>query len=236
MAGGERRRLGSPMDASAAPDTSAADTTSGAPPAPAPPPVTAPPPAPAPPVRTRPRPVFLLVGVVLAGVLAVFLFTGVGTGSHAGRPVAGSAVPTFTLPRVDGSGTVGVPADGGGNGRPAVLLFFASWCGPCQKEVPALARTYRGQQAAKSRLADVRVIGVDGSDPRADAVRFIRSSGISFPVGADKAYTVTSGLFQFTGFPESVFVEGNGTIAGIHVGPLSTAAFVSWERKLLATG
>ncbi len=228
------------MDASAAPDTSvadtsAADTVSGAPPAS--PGAALPPPPPSPPtVRTRPRPVFLLVGVVLAGILALFLFTGVGTGSHAGRPMAGSAAPPFTLPRVDGSGTVGVPADGGGNGRPAILLFFASWCGPCQKEVPALARTYRGQQAAKSRLAEVRVIGVDGSDPKADAVRFIRSSGISFPVGADKAYTVTSGLFQFTGFPESVFVEGNGTIAGIHVGPLSPAAFVGWERKLLATG
>lgn len=191
---------------------------------------------PGPPARTRPRPVFLLVGVVLAGILAVFLFTDVGTGSTAGPPTKGSPVPAFSLPRVGGSGRVGVPADGGGNGHPAILLFFASWCGPCQKEIPALARTYRGQQAAKSRLAGVRLVGVDGSDPTPDAVTFIRSAGISFPVGADMSYRVTQGLFEFAGLPESVFVDGNGTIAGIHLGPLSTGAFVRWERTLLAGG
>lgn len=192
-------------------------------------------PPPAPVVR-RARPVFLLLGVVLAGVLALFLFTDVGTGSHGGRPAPGSAVPMFSLPRVAGTGKVGVPADGGGDGRPAILLFFASWCAPCQKEVPALARTYRSQQAAKSRLAGVPVIGVDGSDPKASAVKFVRASGITFPVGADTAYTVTQGLFDFAGLPESVFVEANGTIAAIHYGPLSPRAFVSWERKLLPVG
>lgn len=179
---------------------------------------------------------FLLVGVVLAVILGVFLFTDVGTGSRGGRPAAGSAVPTFSLPRVPGSGTVGVPADGGGHGHPAILLFFASWCAPCQKEVPALARTYRNQQSDKSRLARVRVIGVDGSDPRASATTFIRDAGITFPVGADASYTVTQGLFEFAGLPESVFVTAAGTIAAIHYGALSPGAFVSWEHKLLATG
>jgi cytochrome c biogenesis protein CcmG/thiol:disulfide interchange protein DsbE len=193
----------------------------------------APPPAP---VRTRPRPVFLLIGVGLAGILAVFLFTGVGTPARPGRPVRGSAVPSFSLPKLEGAGRVGVPADGGGHGRPAILLFFASWCAPCRQEVPALARAYRGQRASKSRLGQVSLIGVDASDPTADGVRFVRSAGVTFPVGADRSYTVTQGLFQFPGLPESVFVEADGTIAGIHLGPLSTASFVSWERTLLRTG
>lgn len=210
-----------------------ADEAPGALPAPSGAPV-APTPVPPGQPRTRPRIVFLLIGVVLAGVLAVFLFTDVGTRQHTRRPTAGSAVPAFSLPRLGGAGRVGVPADGGGDGRPAILLFFASWCTPCQREIPALARTYRSQQAAKSTLARVSLIGVDGSDPKADAVAFVHSSGVSFPVAADSSYTVTQGLFEFTGLPESVFVKGDGTIAGIHLGPLSTASFVSWERKLLA--
>jgi cytochrome c biogenesis protein CcmG/thiol:disulfide interchange protein DsbE len=185
------------------------------------------------PRSSRPRPVFLLVGVVLAAALGIGLFTTAGKGSGPGRPQVGSAVPSFSLPALVGGGDVGVPADGGGAGRPAVLLFFASWCTPCRAEIPGLAATYRHEQATHSRLASVRVIGVDGSDPTGDARSFVRRSGVTFPVGADRIYSVTQGLFAFAGLPESVLVDGDGTIAGIHYGALSPAAFVSWQRKLL---
>ena len=182
----------------------------------------------------RPRRVFLLAGVALAVVLGIGLFATAGSKPGPGRPQAGAPVPDFSLPKLGGSGKVGVPADGGGQGRPAVLLFFASWCGPCRGEVPALAATYRREHADGSRLARVAMIGIDGSDPTSSALSFVRSSGVTFPVGADRAYTVTQGLFAFTGLPEAVFVEANGTIAGIHYGALSTSQFVSWQRELLA--
>lgn len=192
------------------------------------------------PARTgrRARPIFLLVGVVLAAALGVGLFTTVGTGGPGGgRPVAGDAVPSFTLSRVGGGGTVGVPADGGGNGKPAILLFYASWCTPCQAEVPAIAATYRHQQAHHSRLATtVALLGVVGSDPTPTAVAFDRRSGVTFPSGADKNYTVTEGLFYFSGLPETVFVSGTGTIAAEHYGPISTTQFVRWQRRLLHGG
>jgi len=142
--------------------------------------------------------------------------------------------PHFTLPALGSAGEkVGVPADGGGDGRPAVVLFFASWCSPCRKEIPALAAAYRSQQDRHSRLVRVALIGVDGNDPTSNALAFVHGSGVTFPVGADVDFTVTQTLFDFNYLPESVFVEGNGTIAGIHFGALSTGAFVSWEHKLL---
>jgi cytochrome c biogenesis protein CcmG/thiol:disulfide interchange protein DsbE len=185
----------------------------------------------------RARPIFLVMGVILAVALGVGLFTGVGTGKSGGRPVAGDPVPSFSLPQVGGGASVSVPSDGGGNGRPAILLFFASWCRPCQAEVPAIAATYHRQQLRHSRLATtVALIGVVGNDPTATALRFIRRSGVTFPAGADKTYTVTDGLFYFTGLPETVFVSGTGTIAAVHYGALSTATFVRWQRRLLQGG
>jgi cytochrome c biogenesis protein CcmG/thiol:disulfide interchange protein DsbE len=188
------------------------------------------------PVRRRPRPIFLLVGVVIAAILAVVLYAlGTTTGSGTTRLGAGRPVPHFSLPALGAGGKVGVPEDGGAAGRPAILLFFASWCSPCRKEVPLLAGTYRHEQQLHSRLAEVAVIGVDANDPTSSALAFVRSSGVTFPVGADVDFTVTEGLFGFAGLPESVFVEGNGTIAGIHYGPLSEKGFVSWERRLAGT-
>lgn len=186
--------------------------------------------------RRRARPGFLLLGVTLAAILAVALFTTVGRRQGAAFPKAGGPMPGFSLPRVAGSGTVGVPADGGGNGRPAVVLFFASWCTPCQAEIPALAAIRRHQVASHSKLAKVALVGVDGNDPTASAVAFLHESGVTFPVGADRTYAVTSGTFGFTALPESIMVDANGTIAAIHYGALSTGDLVRWQQRLVAGG
>ena len=193
------------------------------------------------PGRRRPRLIFLLVGVVLAVALAAVLLAlrapAASTASGTAVAGAGRPVPRFALPALGAAKKeVGVPANGGGGGRPAILLFFASWCPPCEREIPALAATYRQQQKEHSPLAKVAVIGVDANDPAPNALAFVRSSGVTFPVGADTNFRVTQTLFDFSHLPESVFVEGNGTIAGIHLGPLSTSRFSSWERRLLAGG
>jgi len=176
--------------------------------------------------------VFLVIGLVLAAALAIGLFTSLGTGKKSGAPSAGSPAPAFTLGLLGGGGQAGTPADGGGNGRPAVLLFFASWCSPCQSEIPAVAALYRQQVADHGPLAKVSLLGVDGLDPTGSALAFVHKSGVTFPVVADEQYAVTEGKYDFTGEPEAVFIGPDGTIDHITYGPVSTRALLAWARSL----
>jgi thiol-disulfide isomerase/thioredoxin len=188
------------------------------------------------PLDRKPRKIFLLVGVVIATALGIGLFTSLGTASGSGPPQPGRAVPSFSAPRLNGPGTVNVPGDGGGNGHPAVLLFFGNWCAVCHTEIPSLAEAVRRQRAAGGGLARVQIIGVDSEDTTADGTAFVHASGVTFPVAYDPNVTITSGDFYFTGDPYAVFVNGDGTINQIIAGPLSVARFSAAEGKLIPNG
>jgi peroxiredoxin len=177
--------------------------------------------------QRRPRLIFLGVGIVVATALGIGLFSSLGTPKQV-VPAVGATAPSFSLGRLGGGGSIGTPADGGGSGRPVVLVFFASWCTPCEVEMPALAAAYR-HQSPHSRI---QVIGIDGMDPTKDALAFIRHSGVSFPVAADPVFQVTEGLYYFTGDPDAVFVNSDGTIAGIVRGPITSAQLAGWEHRL----
>jgi len=185
------------------------------------------------PPRRRPRLVFLVVGIVLATGLGIGLFSSIGTGPS-GPPAPGRAAPSFSLPELGGGGTVGTPQNGGGGGRPAVLVFFASWCAPCQAEMPALSAAYRTQQHHGGRLARVAVIGVDTADPTTQALSFVHRSQVTFPVAADRAYDVTEGSYYFNGDPDAVFIDGTGTIVHITHGAITPAQLLHWEDRLTA--
>jgi peroxiredoxin len=189
---------------------------------------------PAPPPPRKPRKVFLLVGLVLSVALGIGLFTSLGTPAKSGIPQVGDQVPSFSAPRLNGSGTVQVPATAGAAGTPAVLLFFGDWCAICHTELPPLATAVRRQEAAGGALATVHVLGVDSEDTRQDGLAFVTASRVAFPVARDPDVTITSGDFYFEGDPYAVFVKGDGTIGAIVRGPMSVTTFIADEEKLVA--
>jgi thiol-disulfide isomerase/thioredoxin len=192
-------------------------------------------------VRT-PRKRFILIGLGIGILIIVLvgLFTSLGTSpSSTSAPREGGPVPAFTQQNIGPSGParVSVPSDGGGNGRPAVLLFFGNWCPSCHQELPPLAAAVRQQDHAGGALARIRVIGVDSEDAVSSARSFIHSAGVSFPVAYDPQADVTSGLFYFTGDPYAVFVRGDGTIAKIVRGAVLTpSSLTADERALIPSG
>ncbi len=161
------------------------------------------------------------------------VFTSIGTKKNEGPPQEGGPVPSFSAARLNGSGTVAVPADGGGGGTPAVLLFFGEWCTQCHAELPPLAAAVRQQASAGGALAKVHVIGVDSDHYQSVGEGFVKSAGVGFPVAHDPVIAITNHVFYFQSDPYAVFVKGDGTISAIVPGPISVAKFTAEEEKLI---
>jgi cytochrome c biogenesis protein CcmG/thiol:disulfide interchange protein DsbE len=213
-------------------------STTGAGERPAPPPDGGGPPAPpaaTPTPARRPRRLrSLIVGCLIAAALALVLFVGLGTksgtGSSSGPLVAvGDAAPAFTLPSLTGGSPVSLDGIGRDRHHPVVLNFFASWCEPCQKETPLLARTAAAEQAKGST---VQFVGVDTADKPSSALPFVQKAGITYPVGVDFSTQVSSGLYGLYGDPQTFFIDSSGKVVGHVLGPLGQGQLDRWLHRL----
>jgi cytochrome c biogenesis protein CcmG/thiol:disulfide interchange protein DsbE len=127
------------------------------------------------------------------------------------RYPAGTPAPKLRLTTLDGR-TLDL-ADY--RGRPVLLNFWATWCGPCVREFPLLRRTL------DQRRADgLVVLGVLVNDSAGNARKFVREHGGTWPVGIDQGAKAAA-AFKAVGLPESVFVRHDGTLATRVLGELT---------------
>ncbi len=164
------------------------------------------------------------------------LFVGVGSGAKNGTALApgapGTVPPNFTLPRLGGGSPVTLDALGVDRHRPVVLNFFASWCEYCRQETPLLARTAVKLRAEHS---SVQFVGVDTNDPTADGLAFVRASGVTYPVGADRSTRVSYSLYALDGLPDTFFIDAGGRVVAHVLGPLTPTTLDHWLGVLTAS-
>jgi cytochrome c biogenesis protein CcmG, thiol:disulfide interchange protein DsbE len=146
-----------------------------------------------------------LSGAVVVGLLFLLWF-GLQQKDVAGSKVVNvpfANAPDFTLGTFDGS-TFKL-TDALKTGKPAVVNFWASWCGPCADEAPVL------QDAARRYGDRVTFVGVDVQDVDSDAQAFLRKYGITYLNGSGNAGPI-SVQYGMRGVPETYFIAPDGRL------------------------
>ncbi len=165
------------------------------------------------------RPSRTWIGIAaVAGLIAYSLL------AHDGLRPGGDA-PDFEARLLDGQ-TLQLSAL---RGRVVVLDFWATWCPPCRKSLPALQRVHEHYKDS----ADVFVASVN-TDHAVDQVRlvpaFVRKNGYSFPVLLDDAHKAVSTAYRVQSIPTLVVIDRDGKVFKVQTGIPSTDEAVLVEH------
>ena len=127
------------------------------------------------------------------------------------QPALGYPAPTFALASLQGQPFAFKQA----SGTPLVINFWATWCNPCQRELPAL-------QAAATRYADVvKIVGIDQGEDQATVQAYVKERGLTFDILLDKDMDVGQ-KFNIKGMPTTFFVDGDGVIRYLWIGEMNS--------------
>jgi len=159
--------------------------------------------------------------IILGSVWILFSRTAAGQaigGNDAVRlepaPIAGHPAPDFELKNLDGQ----IIRLADFKGKPVLVNFWATWCGPCRAEMPDF------QKAATDNADALVVIGVNNtaSDTPELVLDFVEELGVTFPIVLDEEGKTVE-TYRVLGLPTTVFIDRNGIVNEVFTGPVNKA-------------
>lgn len=129
----------------------------------------------------------------------------------------------FRLPTVDGNMSLHDQ-----HGKVVILNFWASWCAPCQQEMPHFQAFYEAHQE------DVEILAVNYTkkDDREKAIQFARAYGLTFPILFDETGEVSTMYGAFT-IPTTYILNRDGEVVHQFTGPLDEEMLQTYVGELL---
>lgn len=148
----------------------------------------------------------LLIIVVTAGIL--FYIGGNGEDIQVGTEI-GEKAPDFTLPLINNEEISLSDL----KGKKVFLNFWATWCPPCQTEMPAI-------QKLNDNHDSIEILAVDLRENRGTVSEYLTKKSYNFRVALDTSAEVGN-KYLIRGIPTSYFIDKNGVIMNKHIGALS---------------
>ena len=118
----------------------------------------------------------------------------------------GKPAPDFALLTLDGRQVTLAEFRGKKN---VVISFWASWCGPCRLELPALSAFYK---KAREQRDDFEIIAINTDDEREDAERAAKEMQLPFPVVLDPQ-NATASAYGVAALPTLMIVDKAGILS-----------------------
>jgi thiol-disulfide isomerase/thioredoxin len=140
----------------------------------------------------------------------------VNAGQAASAPPGAARATPLTLPDLalpDSNGKIHPLTEY--RGHPLVLNFWATWCEPCQREIPLLESMHRDLGIS------VQIVGV-AVDFQKDVLPFAQARGITYPLlmGEKDGLAAVTAFGMEPAFPFTVFADDRGNIVAVKVGEL----------------
>jgi len=131
-----------------------------------------------------------------------------GASAAVAAATVGAAAPDFTLRALDGP-NLRLQEQ---RGKVVLVNFWATWCGPCRKEMPHLNRL-----ADKYRASGLVLLGINVDDDVRNATEVAAKLGVKFPVLLDTDKKV-SRLYDLNSMPSTMVIDRNGRVRFVHRG------------------
>ena len=115
------------------------------------------------------------------------------------------------------------------SGKPVVINFWATWCGPCISELPSFDMLY------KEYGEDINFLMINMTDSNRDTFntvgKYISENGYSFPVFYDTQASAAK-AFNVYSIPHTVFIRSDGTVEKTYVGAISEETIRTHIEKI----
>ena len=180
--------------------------------------------------KRQPRRRTIWLVVVLGFVAVLIALLAAGLSPNTSTVLQGDPAPDFELTAFNGEyeGQRFSLADM--RGQVIVLNMWASWCVECDREMVLLEQAWQEYGGR-----GVWFIGVDYLDTDTAGLAYLERFGITYPNGPD----IRSRIFQdyrSTGVPETFFIDRDGVIQHVQIGPITQPQLYDTLDRLLAQG
>lgn len=163
----------------------------------------------------------VIAALSIVGLIVFVMAKAFGTSPHAVPfMLAGKPAPNFTIKRLDKPGVVSLSDF---KGKPVVINFWATWCGPCKYEQPVL-------DYASETYKDVVFIGIVFEDTEDNTRRYLTETGTPYIHLFDPKSTVAVD-YGVSGVPETYFINREGIIVKKSIAPFGDPREFAAEIK-----